>query len=571
MSAVNTKNPTLADIRLVTAQSTYFPEKKRQRIDQSIKAIWRYSGRRLETIPATVPAVREVIDSIVPAAHGVSRPTIMNVKNHVMHAMAQSGLVPAASGYMKPRKPLSPAWTAVVAQQRSHAERNALWSLTHFLNEQGVPPAQVDDSWFAAFEAYMAESSPRANQHHLIRQAATHWNAICARSPGLKLKELTVPPSRLRRRSIDASSFTQAFRDDRDNYLWWASNDDIFAENARPVVLKKATVANYKNRLDRCACILVESGVDVASITALADLVTVENFKTILRGVLAADTSSQRSETFGTAITLVRMAKDWVRPELDHMKELEKIKRKLPKPKMIMTEKNKLIVSQFDDPLVLERLAGAPNKMWARLAKGEKLGPRSRLGLAQGAIGLEVLLTMPLRLSNLTALSFGRHVILRPNGTSSIIIQAEDTKSGRAIEFDISSSLAEKLHEYYTQIVPSITGSQYPSLFCRTDGVGKGFAQVRNLIQTYFKEYVGFHMNPHAFRHLSAKIILDANPGAHVMVQELLGHKNLQTAVSYYAGLNSRRAGRHHHKLIAETIAREKQNTSPRRRSSKEK
>jgi hypothetical protein len=33
---------------------------------------------------------------------------------------------------------------------------------------------------------------------------------------------------------------------------------------------------------------------------------------------------------------------------------------------------------------------------------------------------------------------------------------------------------------------------------------------------------------PHQFRHLAAKIVLDANAGAYELVRQLLGHKNLQ-------------------------------------------
>src|ERR1035437_3644974 len=55
---------------------------------------------------------------------------------------------------------------------------------------------------------------------------------------------------------------------------------------------------------------------------------------------------------------------------------------------------------------------------------------------------------------------------------------------------------------------------------------------------------------PHQFRHLAAKIILDANPGAFELVQQLLGHRNTTTTINYYGGIDTRRAGRAHADLV---------------------
>ena len=36
------------------------------------------------------------------------------------------------------------------------------------------------------------------------------------------------------------------------------------------------------------------------------------------------------------------------------------------------------------------------------------------------------------------------------------------------------------------------------------------------------------------------------------MVRQLLGHKNLRTTINFYAGINTKRAGRAHSKLLME-------------------
>ncbi|TIL48247.1 MAG: hypothetical protein E5Y87_01020, partial [Mesorhizobium sp.] len=143
---------------------------------------------------------------------------------------------------------------------------------------------------------------------------------------------------------------------------------------------------------------------------------------------------------------------------------------------------------------------------------------------------------------------------LREAGTSTLMLSADETKTGENLEFDIPPNLAARLLEYRNVIAPAVIGHEPKHLFANDDGSVKGFASVRYLVQRYFKRYVGMHMNPHAFRHLAAKFILDSSPGGHMVVQHLLGHKKLETTATFYAGLDTLRAGRHHHALLTKAL-----------------
>jgi integrase len=61
-------------------------------------------------------------------------------------------------------------------------------------------------------------------------------------------------------------------------------------------------------------------------------------------------------------------------------------------------------------------------------------------------------------------------------------------------------------------------------------------------------------LTPHQFRHLSAKVLLDAEPGSFETVKQLLGHTSIKTTVGAYAGIDSRRAARHHQWLVEQTL-----------------
>ncbi len=556
MTAHASNQLSMADVRNKLIKSNAFTERKRRRIDNSLNSLWRYSGIPLENIPATMPGLTAVVSKIEPAAHCIGRPTIINMRNHVMHALKHTGAVPELEGYRERRKPLSPAWQLVFKRIDGLNQKASLWSFIHYLNEKDIAPRQVRDEDLQRFSEYLKATSPRPDQHNLIRQIATKWNNISGQAPDIGLLSLAKPASRLRRLPHSMSDFPQSFQQSVEKYAHWLARSDVFDEHSRRRKLAQSTIGNYLRRIHRFASHLAVSGVAISDFKDLSILIDLKNFKTIVHSLQASDKSAQQAETFHSSLTLLQIAR-WLKISDDKLEKLSRQQKQVPFPKMTMTKKNKKLVSQFDDPAVYKRLVEAPGTIWKKMLQDKRMGARSRLAHAQAALGLAILTSMPLRLANLTNLKLGEHILLRPGGVSSLIISAEEMKAQQAIEFDIPPAIATMLTEYFAVIIPKAAGTNLVSLFSRADGGAKGFAQVRYLVQTYFKEYVGFHMNPHAFRHLSAKIILDANPGAHALVQELLGHQSIETSTAFYAGISSRRAGRHHQHLIADFIAKQ--------------
>jgi integrase len=101
-------------------------------------------------------------------------------------------------------------------------------------------------------------------------------------------------------------------------------------------------------------------------------------------------------------------------------------------------------------------------------------------------------------------------------------------------------------------------------VFVSRSGTPRTQDAIKYGIEKAVLRHLGVKITPHQFRHLAAKIILDANPGAYELVRELLGHKNLQTTTKFYAGIDTRRAGRAHADLITK-IRDSKPGRRPRR------
>jgi integrase len=180
------------------------------------------------------------------------------------------------------------------------------------------------------------------------------------------------------------------------------------------------------------------------------------------------------------------------------------------------------------------------------------------LAKAQAALGIGLPTYMPVRPENVWELEFDKHIFLRsgPGATSTLELDAGDVKNESATGFDIPPHLARMLFEYRDQIAPQHLGRRPKRLFVLPDGTPKAQSTVAYLICRYVRTRAGITLTPHQFRHLGAKILLDANPGNFEGAKQLLGHKNIKTTL-IYSGVDSRRAGRHHQALIDKAVARQ--------------
>ncbi len=171
----------------------------------------------------------------------------------------------------------------------------------------------------------------------------------------------------------------------------------------------------------------------------------------------------------------------------------------------------------------------------------------------QSGLGIEIELVAPLRMNNVSALEFEKH-LQWPHGLDRpawLIIAAEETKNKIPLEFDLPQTLSERLATYRNQIAPREIGVRPDHLCITWSGKPRTQAAIALAIEKTVLKYVGARLTPHQFRHLAAKLRLDENPGEIDLVQELMGHGNDQTTRKFYAGIYTRRAGRAHSELIA--------------------
>ena len=490
--------------------------------------------------------------AINPVAAGLTPKTLSNIRSDLLAAVRASGLQPMLAS----KAALSPPWADLLAKLPGKRARIGLSRLARYASAAGVTPGEIDDTAIARFIGDVRTGSLHHNPNVLHQKTATIWNEVVNALPQLGLRPVTRPSFRGPPKRVEWAMLTDAFRADVEKYLVWCEAADVFAADARPRPLAPRTLKLRRNQIHAAVTALVESGRDPASITSVADLVSEDAFKCILRRRHEAVAGSPNSFNRDLAELLVQIAREWVKVDAHQLTELKRLASKVPMPASGLTAKNKRSLRQFDDPAVRHRLKKLPARLWSEVKRDQEPNFRT-LAKAQAALAIAILSYIPLRSQNLHALEFDAHVFLRDDvrATSSLEIPSEEVKNKTELAFDIPPHVAKMLIEYRDRIAPKVIGRRPERLFVNADGTPKSQAMVALLIKSYLRKRAGIELTSHQFRHLSGKTILDADPGNFETISQLLGHKDRRTTTRFYAGIDSRRAARHHQHLIDRVLA----------------
>ena len=174
----------------------------------------------------------------------------------------------------------------------------------------------------------------------------------------------------------------------------------------------------------------------------------------------------------------------------------------------------------------------------------------------------------PLRRKNACALEFGRHITW-PNGPRApalLQVVAAETKTEEDYIAEIPVEISRWLHHYRTRLAPMVTGREPHYLFVTSAGAPKHHTTTALLLERTLAKRLGIKMTIHQFRHVAAKLMLDANPGAYETARQLLGHAGTRNLVRFYGGADTRRAS-HHHAALIERLRDDTAPNTPRRRS----
>jgi integrase len=549
--ATSVDEATLAHVIAALDGKTSLSDTRLRDLRSAVKRVASLLAKDPAHVPLDLPAISTGLGAVNPVAAGLTPKTMANIRSDFLAAVKASGMKLVERSA---KTPLSAAWSNLMAKLSDKRAQIGLSRFARYASANGIEPEQIDAVAVERCIAAIREGSLHRKPNDLHRQVALAWNEV-TKLPGLDLQPVAVPSFRGPAKRIDWALLSATFQRDVEDHLAWCAGTDPFAADARARALAPRTLKLRRAQIHAAVTALIESGVEGSAISSLADLVLPDNFKRILRRRLEVVGGGENAFNRDLAEALVQIAREWVKVEAGALAELKRLAGKVPMPASGLTDKNKGSLRQFDDPAAMERLIDLPKRLWEEVKAGK---PNFRtLAKAQAALAVAILSFIPLRPQNLAALAFDVHLFLRKEAraTSTLELPAGEVKNKEPLAFDIPPSVAKMLIEYRERFAPKVIGHRPDRLFVNVDGTPKSQATVAWLITTYLRNKAGIVLTGHQFRHLSAKVLLDAEPGSFETVRQLLGHKSLKTTVGAYAGIDSRRAARHHQRLVEQALS----------------
>lgn len=507
----------------------------------SLRRVAAFLGRHPKQLPARLSGLRQGITRLHHAKLGIARKTLQNHLANLKAAIRYGGQQELAGV----QAALSPQWSSFVDILVSTRHRRGLSSFVRYCSTSGIVPAEVDDSTLTGFIEWRQETGFVNRPRDLHKLVGRIWNEAVVAYPQWPQRLLTVPDFRAPARRLPWDRFPHSLVEDIERYCQYLAGN-ILDDDGPERPCKSSTLKNRRERIRLAASAAVRSGVPVDTLRSLADLVTPSTVKAILEYYLAEKGGEVTVFIADLAGLLTSIAKIWCRSPEQELSQLKRYRRRLDqkRPKG-MTEKNMAVIRQVLDDETWQRVRDLPSRLMDE-ALAEATALKRAAVKAQKAVAIQILIVAPIRIGNLAAISIDENLVrpAGPDGPIHLVFPDYDVKNGVPLEFPLPDKVARMIDLYRTRFRHFLRGSNEPWLFPGPLGTHKVPRTLSQQISEALWKDCGLKMTAHQFRHAAAAIILKNDPGNYELVRRVLVHKNQQTSVNAYIGLESVDAAR---------------------------
>lgn len=513
----------------------------------ALRQIGRLADKRLDGVPATATQIRTIFASSSPAAAGISKARWHNLRSLALDALRHAGL-PAIQS--RTREPLSLAWDALRDRLPDIQSRAGLSRFMSYCNARQIDPPQVTEATFNDFAETLCTATLVKQPAQVFRTTCQRWNRAVTETTGWPTIIVGVP-DRSRRYALDMTAFPEPFQTDVAAFLACTGNQDPFAEDYAPSV-KPSTIAMRRKQIAQMATALTKSGIGIESITQLAVLVEPDNAKLILRFL------RDRHDNIFTylhqqALLLKTIARYWVRAPQAHIKTIGRFAHNLAVKRRAMTPKNSRRLRQFDVDQNLCALLALPARVLAEVRRDDR-GTRADAKRLMLAVAVALLTVTAMRVDNLASLEPDRHFVrIGRNGATRtlLIISAEEVKTNKPIEAQLSPAIEQLLTTYQRDYLPRLAANSSGGLFLSRSGERCKTNSLAVMVGRFIKREIGIEVNPHLFRHLAAKLVLEDDPANIETARQLLGHRSTTTTARAYTELGTAPAYKRYEAIVS--------------------
>ncbi len=550
VTTVTTIKLTLADviayIGAIERPTSCTQRSKNREIISALRTVSRLIGMDPSRIPADPRFLRDHLAFVSRASQGLTRGRWANIRSLALAGLAAAGIavMPGRSSL-----PLSAAWQTLRGYLPDANFRHGLSRFMSFCSTKHVEPGEVTGDTFRVFREALDNDSLVKKPRLVFRTACVLWNKALDGIGGWPGRRVEVPNGS-RRYALYWEEFPVPFQDDAAAFLHSKGNQDPFADDYAPSV-KPSTTAMRRKQILQMASVLVQSGVAIESITSLAVLVQVDNATRLLRLIYQRAGNKTTKYLHQQALLLKTIARHWVKVGADQVAHLGEFGHNLAPKRSGMTEKNRMLLRQFDNLANVDALIGLPNRVLRRVNRGDR-GLRRDASDVALALAVEVLLAAPVRVDNLTGLEIDRHIQkLGGTGTTLLCIPFGETKTDAVYEMELPAESVAFLAAYLRDYRPRLAAAPGPWLFPNPDGERRHTAAFSTAISQFILRETGLRMNVHLFRHLAVKLYLAAHPDDIETARLLLGHSSSATTTKAYAEGNNATAFKRYDAMLA--------------------
>ncbi len=509
--------------------------------------------RPAAVIPARWSAVRMPIKQLHHARLGVTAKTLANHKRNVSAALRwfSQGQEVTQHGV-----PLSTEW-ARWGDQLEKRTRDRLYNFMRHCSARRIRPASVDDTIFEEYWRYRTETTARASNNTARRFVVRAWNSAAEMINGWSLRRLREPPLKVTEPAWDA--FPNGLRNDIDDYFAGLARVHRTLNGKRIQPCSPGTIRTRRAELVAMARMAVRLGVvPIERLTSLAALLHPDVTEPVLDAYWQKNGDQPTISTIGLGKTVWRMARE--AGCLDHaaIERLDEMRVALEQHRREgLTPKNLQLIRQVLTEGVWSEVVSLPNVLMQQARAAKDHAPIKAAISAQLAVAVAILTFAPVRLGNFVSIKMGENLI-KPGGPNTpywLVFPNYDVKNRVDLNFKFDQPLTDLIDEYIHEFRPTLLrGTNATWLFPGEAGQPKHKLQFSKQITVRIQKAVGLRITVHQFRHAAAALYLKHHPGHYETVRRLLGHRDINTTVRFYCGLQTMEATEQFGKLIREQI-----------------